>query len=95
MNTICFLSGVGVQELILIFTFLALLGAPVVLVVIIVRLVRKRNSTAVSASVSDKGQTPILRNADKLKELKSLQDKGIISGEEFEEEKRKILAGEG
>lgn len=40
---------------------------------------------------NDDLQTPILKNAGKLRELKSLQDKGIISHDEFEIEKRKIL----
>jgi hypothetical protein len=61
---------VGVQELILLLTFLAF---PLLLVIIIVRLVRRRNPTTVSTSGSDIEQTPIFKNADKLKELKSLQ----------------------
>lgn len=36
-------------------------------------------------------QNSILKHADKLRELKQLQEQGIISNEEFETEKRKIL----
>jgi len=36
-------------------------------------------------------QNSILKHADKLRELKQLQEQGIISNEEFESEKRKIL----
>ena len=93
MTTIfCFLSGVGIQEIILIVMVLPLfVGIPLVIVFVIIRLSQRKTPVFVSIPTNSPGQTPILKNADKLRELKSLQEKGIISIEEFESEKKKIL----
>ena len=93
MTTIfCFLSGVGVQEIILIVMFLPLfVGVPLVVVLVIIKVSQRKTSGFVGTTTGSSGQTPILKNADKLRELKSLQEKGIISSEEFESEKKKIL----
>lgn len=86
MNTLAFLSGIGVTELIILLLFFAL---PIAVIVLIIRLTRRR---PINVTVNQNfGDTPILKNAEKLKALKTLQEKGIISEKEFEEEKKKIL----
>lgn len=94
MSKICFLSGVGIQELILLAIFFVfVIGIPVLLIMVIARLLRKRNAVK-NQTNTNIHQTPILKHADKLKELKSLLDKGIISTDEFDSEKKKILQSE-
>ncbi|MBL7846063.1 MAG: SHOCT domain-containing protein [Cyclobacteriaceae bacterium] len=92
MNTFCILGGIGFQELLLIIIFLVFfIGVPVALIVLIVKLVQKRNNPVLPISTVDKDLTPILKNAEKLKTLKALLEKGIISSDEFEKEKKQIL----
>lgn len=91
MNAICFLGGVGIQELVLLLLFLFfVIGIPVGLIILIVRLVSRKNTDKVSPTNND-SQTTLLKHADKLIELKSLHERGIITQDEFEIEKRKIL----
>jgi hypothetical protein len=91
---ICFLVGLGLQELLIIAFFLVLLGTILIILVIVIKKNSQRKNLDLGSS-AEKMAAPdnsvILKNANKLKELKSLQEKGIISNEEFEAEKKKIL----
>lgn len=94
-NIICFMSGFGFQELLLIAIFLSVfIGIPV-LVILVVKSVLRRTSTPLQIQTTNPpsdSKSSVLRHADQLRELKALQEKGIISAEEFETEKKKILA---
>jgi hypothetical protein len=90
-TTICFLGGIGFQELLMILLFFFILGLPVVLIIVIVKIVSRNRAKPFESGPINTAQTPILKNASKLIELKSLLEKGIISNEEFEAEKKEIL----
>jgi uncharacterized membrane protein len=81
MGTIGFM-GVGFQELLLQIIFLFLfIGVPLITVIIVKTSRRKRFIK----------QEIAWKNADKLIDLKLLREKGTISADEFESEKKKIL----
>lgn len=88
---ICFMSGFGFQELLLMAIFI---GIPV-LVILVVRAVQRKPAPVQNirtANFPADIKSSVLRHADQLKALKALQEKGIISAEEFESEKKKVLA---
>jgi hypothetical protein len=89
----CFLGGVGVQEILLIGLFALALGIPLAIVVLLIKVLqRNKNSAGHQFTIADSfGDSVILRNAGKLRELKSLQEQGIISNDEFELEKKRLL----
>lgn len=75
--------GLGFQEILLIlFLFVLFVCVPVVLILVIIRNSRKK---AVLTT------TPILENANRLRTLKSLLDQGVISRDEYESERKKLL----
>lgn len=90
MNTICYLSGIGLQEIIFLVISIGFIGGILAVLVIIITNVSRRKKDSTPSNFVEH-QTPILRNAPKLEKLKSLHERGIISREEFEIEKGKIL----
>lgn len=89
----CFLGGVGLQEFLLLGLYLFVIAIPIIIIaIVVIKVSQRRNATAMQPdTMSSSANTPILKNANKLKELKSLQERGIITSSEFETEKRKIL----
>jgi phenylacetate-coenzyme A ligase PaaK-like adenylate-forming protein len=89
----CFLGGVGVQEILLIGLFALALGIPLAIVVLLIKILQRNNGNSEHRlTIADSfGDSVILKNAGKLRELKSLQEKGIISHDEFELEKKRLL----
>lgn len=68
-----------------------MLALPIALIIVIVKILSRKKGTSFESVPINTAQTPILKNASKLIELKSLLEKGIISKEEFEAEKKEIL----
>jgi hypothetical protein len=88
----CFLGGVGVQEILLIGLFALALGIPLAIVVLLIKILQRNNRNSEHRLIADSfGDSVILKNAGKLRELKSLLEQGIISHDEFELEKKKLL----
>lgn len=75
----------------MIILFLFILALPIVLIIVIVRMLSRKKSKSFESEPINTARTPILNNVSKLIELKALLEKGIISNEEFESEKRNIL----
>ena len=74
------MGNLGFQELLLIFI---VIGLPVALIIFLVKLFSKPNKpTKTSSNIS---------LADELEKLNSLKEKGVITQEEFDNKKSKLL----